>query len=132
MVTYEEFEELLFSLADEVPQKYYVELNGGIMAREEVKMHPQSLRNDLYVMGEYHRDKVLGRFVVLYYGSFMRLYSTLEPEELSVYMRKTLLHELQHHLESLAGEKDLEIEDAIYIAKYKHKIEEIKKRREEE
>jgi hypothetical protein len=33
-------------------------------------------------------------------------------------MKKVLEHELTHHLESLAGEKDLEIADAVQLMKY--------------
>ncbi len=35
-------------------------------------------------------------------------------------IRHTVLHEFRHHLESLAGEKDLEIEDAVNLYRYKY------------
>ena len=34
-----------------------------------------------------------------------------------------ILHEFRHHLESLAGERDLEIEDEIEISRYKYRKE---------
>ncbi|MDD3337442.1 MAG: metallopeptidase family protein [Lachnospiraceae bacterium] len=121
MVTFEEFEDMLIELAEAVPEKYYVELNGGVMAREDARLHPQSRDNDLFIMGEYHRQYGLGRYVVLYYGSFMAVYGGAGQKFLQKKMRETLLHELTHHLESLAGEKDLEIEDAIQMAHYARK-----------
>ena len=42
-------------------------------------------------------------------------------EEIRVQIRKVLLHEFRHHLESLAGERDLEIEDAVNVSQYKAK-----------
>ena len=32
---------------------------------------------------------------------------------------EVLLHEFRHHLESLAGERDLEIEDAVELTQYR-------------
>ena len=46
---------------------------------------------------------------------------TCSDEELRVQIRKVLLHEFRHHLESLAGERDLEIEDAVNVSQYKAK-----------
>ena len=37
-----------------------------------------------------------------------------------------LLHEFRHHLESLAGERDLEIEDAVAVSQYKYRKQEEK------
>ena len=36
-------------------------------------------------------------------------------------LRETLYHEFTHHLESLGGEKGLEIEDAENLARYRSK-----------
>lgn len=66
-------------------------------------------------------DRYLGRFIVLYYGSFAQCYGTCSEEEIQVQIRKVLLHEFRHHLESLAGERDLEIEDAVNVSQYKAK-----------
>lgn len=49
----------------------------------------------------------------------MKIYGHLAESDLKKRLRKTILHEFRHHLESLAGEKDLEVEDAVEIAEYK-------------
>lgn len=56
MMTFEEFEQYLFDVSEQIPDQYYKELNGGIMAREECKIHAQSRGDELCIMGEYHRD----------------------------------------------------------------------------
>jgi len=121
MITMEQFRDYMDQIIDEIPPVLLRDLNGGILLREEAKIHPESIGSDLLVMGEYHRKPVMGRFIYLYYGSFMRAYGYLGEKELYKKIRKTLLHELRHHVESLAGEKDLEIEDAVRLAEYKMK-----------
>lgn len=51
----------------------------------------------------------------------MQVYGYMTEEALRKRVRKTVLHEFRHHLESLAGERDLEVEDAIQIARYKER-----------
>ena len=119
MVSFERFEELTYELAQQLPEEFFRKLDGGVMAREMVKIHPEAVAQDLLILGEYHRDPHLSRFVVLYYGSFMRAYGHLDEEGLRKEMWRVLRHEFLHHLESLAGEHSLEIEDAIKIAAYR-------------
>ncbi len=119
MISLERFEEITEELACQLPEEFFRELSGGVIVREQVKYHPAALANDLYTLGEYHRHPHLGRFVVLYYGSFAACYGYLEEEILRREMWRVLRHEFLHHLESLAGERDLEIEDAISIARYR-------------
>lgn len=52
---------------------------------------------------------------------------TCSDEELRVQIRKVLLHEFRHHLESLAGERDLELEDAAELTQYRARKAESKK-----
>jgi len=121
MVSPERFREILDDIIDELPKDLLIDLNGGILLREEEKLHPESVGEELYIMGEYHMERIMGRFILLYYGSFAHIYGHLAEDSLRVKIRKTLLHEIRHHLESLAGEKDLEVEDAVQIARYKEK-----------
>lgn len=51
----------------------------------------------------------LGRHIALYYGSFLEVAGEGFDWEAEVW--ETLLHELRHHLESLAGRDDLVQED---------------------
>ena len=118
MVSFERFEEILEELVHEIPDEYYVELNGGVFARTMWKIHPKSRGSELSVLGEYHIDYGLGRFVVLYYGSFQHVCPDVPEKDYRARMKSVLEHELTHHLESLAGQKDLEIKDAIQIHDY--------------
>ncbi|MFV0529177.1 MAG: metallopeptidase family protein [Lachnospiraceae bacterium] len=118
MISQEEFMELLDEISGEIPSEIFQGLNGGVILRPEEKLHPQSQGNDLWVLGDYNRNQ-MGRYINIYYGSYSRVYGHLEGEALRKKLRHTLLHEFRHHLESLAGEYDLEVEDAIQIAKYK-------------
>jgi len=118
MISIDETEIMLDEIATELPQVFYKNLNGGIILLPESKYHAKSTGNDLYIMGEYHIGGNLGRYIAIYYGSFSSVYGNLSPEALKEKLRHTLKHEFRHHLESLAGEKDLEIEDARDIAKY--------------
>ena len=121
MISLEEFEEIVEEITVTLPEDFFRELHGGVIVREQAKLHPASVDNDLFVMGEYHLDRYLGRFVVLYYGSFRACHGYLSREMLREKIRKVILHEFRHHLESLAGERDLEVEDAIEIAAYKER-----------
>lgn len=117
----EEFLELLDEISGEMPEEFFQELNGGVILQPECRVHPEAFNEDLVILGEYRRDRQLGRYIVIYYGSFMKLYGSLSRERLYKRLRKTLLHEFRHHLEGLAGEKGLEVEDAVQLAKYKRK-----------
>lgn len=119
-ISLERFGEITEEITGTLPEEFFRELHGGVIIREQVKIHPAARDNDLFVMGEYHRDRYLGRFVVLYYGSFAACWRYLPEAELREKIRKVIYHEFLHHLESLAGERDLEIEDAKQLARYKN------------
>jgi hypothetical protein len=109
---------LLDEVSEELPEDFFKNLNGGILLLPERKLHKKSIGNSLYVMGEYHMDGSLGRYIAIYYGSFIRVFGSVPKEQLKEELRKTLRHEFRHHLESMAGDKSLEIEDAQDIAMY--------------
>jgi len=118
MYPIEAVDAMLAQIADEIPAMFFEQLNGGILLQEECKQHPQS-RGDLYIMGEYCNRHDLGRHINIYYGSFMRVYAGAPAEVLCRALRDSLLHELTHHLESLAGERGLELQDQIKLAEYR-------------
>jgi predicted Zn-dependent protease with MMP-like domain len=121
MITIDEAKDMLDDIYDELPEVFMKELNGGVILLPDAKLHPASDENrPLYILGEYHsQPRGLGRFINIYFGSFMKLFTHIKPNQLREKLRKTLLHEFTHHLESLAGERGLEIEDAQKLAKYK-------------
>ncbi len=118
MVTIEETEEMLNEIAKEIPPELFNELNGGIVLLTEAKLHEKHRRNDLYILGEYHSGRTMGRYIAIYYGSFKRIHGHMGKERFKEKLRKTLKHEFLHHIESLAGEKGLRIKDAEYLRKY--------------
>ena len=118
MISIEEMETMLDEIAEELPQDFYKDLNGGIILLPEAKLHTKSRSNDLYIMGEYNRSSSMGRYICIYYGSFIALYGGLSKEKLKEQLSKTLKHEFTHHLESLGGERGLEIEDERNMEKY--------------
>lgn len=118
MVTIEEMGIMLDDIADGFPEELFNELSGGIVLVPELKLNPMSVSNDLYIMGEYHRGFNSGRYITIYYGSFMKVYGYLGESELKDRLEHTLKHEFIHHLESLAGEKGLEKEDARNLFDY--------------
>jgi len=121
MISIEEVEIILDEIAEEFPKEFYKDLNGGIILLPEKRMHKKSMDNDLYILGEYHYDRSLGRYIAVYYGSVLQLYSHLSKDELKNQLKSIVKHEFRHHLESLSGERDLEIEDEIQLAEYINK-----------
>ena len=118
MMTIDEMQDVLDELAEELPEVFFKELNGGIVLLPQAKESEYSRSNDLYTLGEYHHGGAMGNYIKIYYGSFERLYSYLNDEQMKVQLRKTLRHEFRHHIETLAGEDDLIDEDTKYIRSY--------------
>lgn len=118
-MTIDKVQALLDQIAEELPPGIYKDLNGGILLLPQAKMSPHALADDLYILGEYQSGGSMGRLIKIYYGSFEKLFGNLEEEALKEKLRETLFHEFTHHLESLAGERDLEIQDAKQLARYR-------------
>lgn len=118
MIDIDEVEEILDELAEELPQKFYDELNGGILLLPDTKVSPYAKNNDLFILGTYKRSASMGRLIEIYYGSFERMLSYMDRDQLKDKLREVLRHEFRHHIESLAGERGLEIEDEKYINRY--------------
>ena len=117
----EEVHLMLDEISEEIPAEFFARLNEGIVLLPQHKNHPESKPNNkLYIMGEYRRS-ITGRNIVIYYGSFEQIYSGISETSLRQKLKDTLLHEFTHHLESLAGEKGLEIKDAQSMEKYRNK-----------
>ncbi len=119
MITIENAQQLLDDIAEELPTEFFKELNGGILLLPDEKISPHARANDLYIMGEYHYSHSMGRMIYIYFGSFQSLYPHISPERMKEKLRDTLLHEFTHHLESLAGERGLEIKDQEELQRYR-------------
>ncbi|HWI66480.1 MAG TPA: metallopeptidase family protein [Symbiobacteriaceae bacterium] len=106
----EQFTELADRLMERVPEPVLEGLNGGVTIRRNARREKDDPK-DVFIMGEYVTDPVMGCYVVLYYGSFQAI---LNGEPDSVWeeeLWETIRHELRHHLEYRAGESDLDRED---------------------
>jgi len=113
----EEVNDMLNEIAAELPDEVFRELNGGVSLLTETKKSDKDPSGGLYTLGEYRRDQ-MGRYIVIYYGSLIAAYGNPTHKEMRKRLRDVLTHELTHHLESLAGERDLEIEDEIDFNNY--------------
>ncbi|HOQ08494.1 MAG TPA: metallopeptidase family protein [Syntrophomonadaceae bacterium] len=98
----DQFAEWLEEAVERIPPHFCRGLTGGFNLQEEARRE-----GDFWILGEYIEDEHLGRFIVFYYGSFVELLQD-EPEEVwKEEIIDTVLHELQHHLELMAGRDDL-------------------------
>ena len=121
MISMDDMHEMLNELVDELPEPFFRDLNGGVSLQPQAKLDPHVRGDDLYILGEYLSGGSLGRCIFLYYGSFQRVYGDLAPELLRDKVRGVLRHEFRHHVESLAGENALELEDQRELAAYLHR-----------
>ena len=121
LFTFEEVGALLDDMVDELPRDFFSKLNGGVNLLPDLKVSPESRTpHDLYVLGEYKFDPLgLGRYINIYYGSFERINAHTSTEWQKSELKRILLHEFTHHIESLAGERGLEIKDHIKMEQYK-------------
>ena len=115
MVDIDRVGEILDELAEELPYEFYNELSGGILLLPEMKQSPHG--EDLCIMGEYSVSQS-GRMIKIYYGSFERMYGWMDEAQLTEKLREVLRHEFRHHIEGLAGERGLEIEDEEQLREY--------------
>ena len=114
MLSIEEFETLANELYDEIPPALLKGLNGGIVIEEDACQDDPDLP-DVYVLGHYVEDPYLGCYIVLYYGSFAAILGDEPPEVWEEELWETMIHEVRHHVEAMAGESELDIEDMIEL-----------------
>lgn len=114
MLTLEEYKGIVSELMDELPEEFYRDLNGGVIVSEALAIPDYARGGDLFTMGQYLVCAGM-RQIVLFKGSFDRVYPGAGPDEAKVLLRGILRHEFRHHLESLGGvhnSTSLEAEDA--------------------
>lgn len=116
MLSFENAALYLDELVDSLPQTLLRSLNGGVSLVPDCKL--SSAENGLYVLGQYFKSKQMGRYIFIYYGSFLKLYRHKDDEYWKKHLKEVLTHELTHHNQSLAGVHDLEVKDTIQRIKY--------------
>ena len=114
-MTFEETAEYLDALADELPPGIAEKLNGGINLLPDER---PAGKDGLSTLGMYFAGTQMGRYIELYYGSFVKLFGNASKEKFKKELKRTLYHELTHHVENLAGDRSLEYEDDRFMADY--------------
>lgn len=122
--TYERMGDMLEEIAAQFPDAFFEGLEGGIQLEETALPDPAFPPGEMYIMGEYCHD-LLGRYIVLYYGSFAALLAQEDEEVWLDEIFLTLAHEFTHHLENTAMLHGLDDADAEFLrealAEYKQK-----------
>jgi len=113
----EEISDMLDEAAAQLPSEVFDKLNGGVSLLPNTVQNNNDPDGGLYTLGEYRYDQ-MGRYIYIYYGSICAVYPYITADHMRQRLKDLLAHELTHHLESLAGERDLEIQDAIEMDKY--------------
>ncbi len=114
---FEAFEAAARAAYREIPDAFK-EGVGGLVVSREALVHPEHA--DVFTLGhcltedhpsDYGSPDTTRSVIALYWGSFRQL-ASLDPSfDWDGELWETLTHELRHHLESLAGEADLEAVD---------------------
>ena len=103
MIDFKTFSDLVEEEMHLLPDYVYDELNGGVLVDVNSYLHPARVADDLYILGTYTSDHILGKQIVLYYGSFAATMGGSSKEAIRQQIRATLRHEFLHHLETRAG-----------------------------
>jgi len=110
MLEFEEAREYLTQLADELPQDIFDRLNGGIVLIPDTRYDAHGF----LTLGMYNVQPMgLGRYITIHYGSLVQAYGNESVELFKKKLKDVLYHELVHHIEHMAGDRSLEVQDEI-------------------
>ena len=104
MIDAELFENIVSELLDELPEAFFKELSGGVLISDEALRPDYAVADDIFVFGEY-RMSPLGRQVVIFRGSYERVFPNAGEQFLRQDLRRVIRHEFRHHMEFLSGIK---------------------------
>ena len=113
MIGTEAYRAIVSELLDELPEPFFRELSGGVLVSDAAVIPDYARGNDLYPLGQYQVSSGM-RQIVLFKGSFDRVYPHVGAAEAKELLRGILRHEFRHHLEALGGvhnSSSLEAED---------------------
>jgi len=111
---FEAFEAAARAAYPEIPDAFKEGVDGLVVSREAL-VHPE--HPDVFTLGhcltedhpsDYGSPETTRSVIALYWGSFRQLARRDPSFSWDEELWETLTHELRHHLESLAGEDDLE------------------------
>ncbi len=124
MISLQEYKRILAELLDELPEAFFRELSGGVIVSEAALIPDYARGDDLYTLGEYRLSFGM-RQIVMFKGSFDRVYPQADAARARELLRGVLRHEFRHHMEFLAGVRNsssLEAEDErekqAYLARH--------------
>ena len=117
MMDYAQFQARAHDIFDSIPPEYREGVDGLEVERATVE-HPSlpevftlgECRSEYYPSDYGGAGEVLS-IVVLFYGSFLELSRRQEDFDWEAELWETVTHEVRHHLESLASEDALEVQD---------------------
>ena len=112
--SYEQMGDWLEEIVQEFPESFFEDLGGGIQLEERALQDPDFPPGEMYVMGEYVHD-LLGRYILLYDGSFAGLLPDAAEEGWKDEIFATVAHEFTHHLEETAGLHSLDDKDMEFL-----------------
>jgi len=113
MISLEEYKRIVAELLDELPEEFFRELSGGVIVSEARPVPDYAREDDLYTMGQYQTAYGI-RQIILFKGSFDRVYPHADAAQAKELLRGVLRHEFRHHLESIGhirNSASLEAED---------------------
>ena len=102
MISTEEYKRIISELLDELPEEFFRDLTGGVIDSEASVIPDYAQGNDLYTMGMYKIYSGI-RQIVMYKGSFDRVYHYADSAQAKDILRGILRHEFRHHMETRAG-----------------------------
>lgn len=115
MISVDAYRAIVSELLDELPAEFFRELSGGVIVSDSFAIPDYARGEDIYLMGLYKAFAGV-RQIVLYKGSFDRVYPHADADEARRILRGILRHEFRHHLEFLGGvhgSASLEAEDEL-------------------
>ena len=107
--SYEQMGDWLEEIVQEFPESFFEDLGGGIQLEERALQDPDFPPGEMYV------HDLLGRYILLYYGSFAALLPDEDEEGWKDEIFATVAHEFTHHLEETAGLHSLDDKDMEFL-----------------
>ena len=124
MISIGEYRQIVSELMDELPEEFFRQLSGGVIVSRAQTAPDYAKDGDLFILGQYQFYSGV-RQIVMFKGSFDRVYPNADADEARTILRGVLRHEFRHHLESLGGIRgaaSLEAEDErakqAYLARH--------------
>lgn len=112
--TFAQAEDMLDELVFELPAGIFEGLNCGVSLIQDTIYGTSGL----LTLGCYHYEpRGLGRYITIHYGSMVQAFGHLSHDRFRAELKDVLHHELTHHIEHMAGDKTLELEDERTVAR---------------